>query len=253
MPAKANTSALLAALKHALKSRNMSYRTLAARLKLSEASVKRLFAEETFTLRRVEEICEVLEIDFFELARQARGAAADTDEMSVKQEQALADDPRLLGLFYLVFNDWDMDAILETYVLTKAECLGLLLKLDKLQLIDLGPNNTLRLKVAKTLRLQRDGPIRRSYGKSVVADFIQADFLAMGAYFRFEFRDLSKASVSLLERKLERIVQEFHELAELDSYLPPDERQTVGMALGIRPWAMSWVTGLQPRQAVARH
>jgi DNA-binding Xre family transcriptional regulator len=249
MPAKANTSTLLAALKVALKSRGMSYRTLAARLKLSEASVKRLFAEETFTLRRVEEICEVLEIDFFELARQARGAATDTDEMSSTQEQALADDPRLLGLFYLVFNDWSMADILETYVLTKAECLALLLKLDKLRLIELGANDTIRLKVPKALRLQRDGPIRRSYGKSVVADFIQADFLAMGAYFRFEFRDLSKASVAHMERKLERIAHEFHELAELDSYLPADERQTVGMALGVRPWTMSWVTGLKKRRA----
>jgi len=249
MPTKATTSSLLAALKTALKSRNLSYRELAARLKISEASVKRLFAEETFTLRRVEEVCDVLDIDFFELARQARGAAADTDEMTIKQEQALAADPRLLGLFYLVFNDWTVDAILETYVLTKAECVGLLLQLDKLGLISVGPNNTTRLRVPKTLRLRRDGPIRRSHGKSVVADFLQADFLAMGAYFRFEFRDLSKASVSHLERKLERIAQEFHELAELDSYLPPDQRQTVGMALGVRPWAMSWVTGLKRRAA----
>ncbi len=247
MSTKATTSSLLSALKTALKSRNLSYRELAARLKISEASVKRLFAEETFTLRRVEEVCDVLDIDFFELARQARGAAADTDEMTIKQEQALATDPRLLGLFYLVFNDWTVDAILETYVLTKAECVSLLLQLDKLGLISVGPNNTTRLRVPKTLRLRRDGPIRRSHGKSVVSDFLQADFLAMGAYFRFEFRDLSKASVSHLERKLERIAQEFHELAELDSYLPPDQRQTIGMALGVRPWAMSWVTGLKKR------
>ena len=49
------------------------------------------------------------------------------------------------------------------------------------------------------------------------------------------------------KRKLERIGQEFHELAELDSYLPPGERETIGMALGIRPWTMQWVTGIKKK------
>jgi DNA-binding Xre family transcriptional regulator len=90
MALKAHTSTLVAALKGALKSRQMTYRDLAKRLKLSEASVKRLFAEESFSLKRVEEICAVLDIDFFELARLARGASTDTDEMTVKQEETLA-------------------------------------------------------------------------------------------------------------------------------------------------------------------
>ncbi|MFO0116018.1 MAG: hypothetical protein ACK53F_13640, partial [Betaproteobacteria bacterium] len=55
------------------------------------------------------------------------------------------------------------------------------------------------------------------------------------------------ASVTLLDRKLERIAQELQELAELDSYLTAYQRQTIGMALGTRPWTMSWVTGLKKR------
>ncbi|MBL8524386.1 MAG: helix-turn-helix transcriptional regulator [Betaproteobacteria bacterium] len=249
MASKARTSTLIAALKAALKSRNFTYRELARRLQLSEASVKRLFAEETFTLKRVEEICNVLEIDFFELARMARGTSADTDEMTIKQEEALAKDPRLLGMFYLVFNDWTVDAILDTYQINRADCTKLLLQLDKLRLIELGVNDTLRLMVPKTVRLRRYGPIQQVHGKAVVNDFLQADFASVGGYFRFEFRELSRASVSHLERKLERLTQEFHELAELDSYLPPDQRQTTGMALGVRPWVISLITGLKKKAA----
>lgn len=247
MTAKAHTSTLIRALKATLKSRSFTYADLADRLQLSHASVKRLFAEETFTLKRIEDICNVLEIDFFDLARLARGARADTDEMTTAQEKALATDARLLGMFYLVFNEWTVDAILETYDISKVDCTKLLLQLDKLRLIELGANNALRLKVPKTLRLQRDGPIRRSHGKSVVNDFLQVDFSEMGGFFRFEFRDLSPASVAHLERKLERIAQELHELAELDGYLPVDQRQTVGLAYGMRPWTMSWMTGLKKK------
>ena len=248
MTTKAHTNALLRALKATLKSRSLTYEDLAKRLRLSHASVKRLFAEESFTLKRIEDICNVLEIDFFDLARLARGASADTDEMTTAQEQALANDARLMGLFYLVFNEWTVATILETYDINKAECTTLLLQLDKLRLIELGANNAVRLKVPKTLRLQRDGPIRRSHGKSVLNDFLQVEFAQLGGYFRFEFRDLSRASVVHLERKLERLAQELHELAELDSYLPPDQRQTIGLALGMRPWTMSWVTGLKKKR-----
>jgi transcriptional regulator with XRE-family HTH domain len=251
MTAKARTSTLIGALKATLKSRQLTYDDLAGRLQLSHASVKRLFAEETFTLKRIEEICNVLEIDFFDLARLARGASAEIDEMTTRQEEALAADARLLGLFYLVFNDWAIDAILETYNIAKADCTKMLLQLDRLRLIELGANDTVRLKVPKTLRLQTNGPIRRSHGKSVINDFLQADFAKMGGYFRFEFRELSPASVTHLERKLNRLAQELHELAELDSYLPTDQRQTVGLALGMRPWAMSWVTGLEKRGPAA--
>ena len=248
MTTNAHTSTLVRALKATLKARSLTYEELAVRLQLSHASVKRLFAEETFTLKRIEEICNVLEIDFFDLARLARGASADTDEMTTVQESALAADAPLLGMFYLVFNEWTVEAILDTYEISKADCTKLLLQLDRLRLIELGANNALRLKVPKTLRLQRDGPIRRSHGKSVLNDFLQVDFAEAGGYFRFEFRDLSPASVAHLERKLERIAQELHELAELDGYLPVDQRQTVGLALGMRPWTMSWMTGLNKKR-----
>lgn len=250
MTTKAHTSTLISALKSTLKSRSITYDELATRLQLSHASVKRLFAEETFTLKRIEDICNVLEIDFFDLARLARGASADTDEMTTQQEQALATDARLLGMFYLVFNEWTFDAILENYDISKAECTRLLLQLDKLRLIELGANNVLRLKVPRTIRLQHDGPIRRAHGKAVLNDFLQVNFAEMGGYFRFEFRDLSHASVAHIERKLERIAQEFNELAELDGYLPPDQRQTVGLALGMRPWTMSWMTGLKQKRGI---
>jgi DNA-binding Xre family transcriptional regulator len=248
MTKKARTSTLIGALKATLKSRQLTYDDLAVRLKLSHASVKRLFAEETFTLKRVEEICNVLDIDFFDLAHRARGVSAGIDEMTNRQEEALAADARLMGLFNLLFNEWTVATILDTYDITKPECTRLLLQLDKLQLIELGANNVVRLKVPKTLRLRPNGPIRASHGNSGINDFLQVDFAEFGGYFRFEFRDLSSASVAHLQRKLERIAQEMQELAELDGYLPPDQRQTVGLALGMRPWTLSWVTGLNKRR-----
>ena len=247
--AETQSAGLVEALKKLLKSRGVTYRALAARVGLSEASIKRLFAERTFTLQRLEEICAVLEIDFFELARLARGASATVDEMTREQEKALASDSKLLGVFYLLFNDWQPDDIHERYTLTRAEVLKHVLQLDRLGLVELLPHDKVKLRVPKTLRLRRDGPIRAAHGKSVVATFIQADFEEAGGLFRFEVRELSQASVALLQKKLDRLATEFNEIAELDSYLPSDQRETIGMALGIRPYVVSWAMGLKPRPA----
>jgi len=169
--------------------------------------------------------------------------------MTREQEKVLAADSRLLGVFYLLFNDWQPNDIHERYLLTRAEVLKLVLQLYRLGLVELLPHDRVKLRVPKTLRLRRDGPIRAAHGKSVVATFIQADFEETGGLFRFEVRELSKASVALLKKKLERLATEFNEIAELDSYLPSGERETIGMALGIRPYVVSWAMGLKPRAA----
>lgn len=242
------TAGLVEALKKLLKSRGTTYRALGKSVGLSEASIKRLFSEKTFTLQRLEQVCAVLEIDFFDLAKVARGTAAAIDEMSVAQERALAADSQLLGVFYLLFNDWQPDDIHARYTLTRAEVLKHVLRLEKLGLVELHPKDKVKLRVPKTLRLRRGGPIRGTHGRSVVANFIEADFHEAGGLFRFEVRELSRASVVLLQRRIERLATEFNEIAELDSYLPSGQRETVGMALGIRPYVVSWEMGLKTRE-----
>ena len=244
-----HTDPLINALKKLLKTRGLTYGDVAKAINLSEASVKRLFSEETFTLRRLEEICIFLEIDFFELAKLARGAASSINEMSVKQERALAGDPRLLGVFYLVFNGWQLDDVVASYETTRPEVIGLLLQLDKLGLVELLAGDHIRLKVPHSLTLRIDGPIKEIYGKSVMGDFLQVDFAKAGGHFRFEFRELSKESFALLRRKIDRMATEFNEMAELDSYLPSQQRETIGLALGTRPWVISMVTGLKKRKS----
>src|SRR5438067_8076083 len=65
---------LTAALKRCLRSRGMTYAELGKQLRLSEASVKRVFSARSFTLKRMEAICGVLGLDFYELAPLPRSA-----------------------------------------------------------------------------------------------------------------------------------------------------------------------------------
>lgn len=67
---------------------------------------------------------------------------------------------------------------------------------------------------------------------------------------RLEVRELSAASLAVMRRKLERLAVEFNELAEMDSSLAIENRQSVGMVLAIRPWVFSFVSAMWHKAAV---
>ena len=239
---------IVEALKKVARLRGVTYAELARRVQLSEASVKRLFSQRTFTLVRLAQFCDALEIDLGELARIARGREGDAPQMSLAQETALAADARLLAVFYLVVNGWTFDEIVARYEISPAQCIGCLAKLDRLKLVDLMPGNRVRVRAPRGTRLRTDGPIRRRHGRRAVEDFLAPQFDRAGGYFTFEFRDLSRASFEILRRKLERLAAEFQELGELDSHVAPNRRETIGMALGLRPWSMEAAIELPPRK-----
>lgn len=245
----ANADQLIHALKKVLKSRGKTYADLASGLSLSEASIKRLFSEKTFTVQRLDEICRLLEIDLYELARIARGESESALEMTVAQEEVLAADRRLLGVFWLLLNNWQLPELLARYELTEPEAIRLLVKLDRAKLIELLPGNRIRLRVSRSVRHRADGPIRRRHGEAMVNDFLRVRFDEHGGAFRFEVGELSAASALVLRRRIDRLVAEMQELSQLDINLPPAQRKLYGLALGIRPWdGAAEISGLRVRK-----
>ena len=61
--------AVVEALKRSLKAKNLTYAHVARGLKMSEASVKRMFSSYRFTLERFEQVCQIAGLGLTELAR----------------------------------------------------------------------------------------------------------------------------------------------------------------------------------------
>jgi DNA-binding Xre family transcriptional regulator len=236
------TTQLIAALKRCLRMRGMTYRDLAAGLGISEASVKRTFAEETFTLSRLEQVCRQLDMSVYELARLAGSRSDDLPRsLSEPQEAALAETPALLSYFYLLLNGWTPARICARYGIDERQSLRLLLKLDLLKLIELLPRNRVRLRTARNIQWRRDGPVRRQYEKQVMAEFTRYGFVDEDSLLSLETGELSAASCKVLLRRLQQLVGEFNELAELDLSAPAEEKRGMGLLLALRPWVFSIV------------
>jgi hypothetical protein len=79
----------------------------------------------------------------------------------------------------------------------------------------------------------------------VLDEFFAAAFDRPGETLRFEAKELSVASREVVRRKLERLVREFNELAEVDAALAPSERDSVGLVIGLRPYVLSLFTRMK--------
>jgi transcriptional regulator with XRE-family HTH domain len=232
-------------LKRTLKNRGLTYRDLAKKVGLSEASVKRVFAEETFTLQRLEKVCSAIGITMSELVRMATEKAEPAAHyLSMEQEQLLAADPRLLACFYLLLNGRASNEIQARLQLNDRELRALYVKLDAAKLIESLPGLKARLRVGPMIIWRVNGPVRRAHEAKVKAEFLQSDFKAADEVLHFHTAELSEASAQLLFRRLETLTREFAEFATLDRNLPIKQKRPVALLLAFRPWVFSMFDGL---------
>lgn len=236
-------------LKKCVRARGMTYAQLARAVGLSEPSIKRMFSRGTFTLARLDEILAVLELDLYEVARMSRGADTGPSELTLEQEVALAKDERLLSVFWLVQNGWRFAEIVAEFSISKAELTLAFGRLARLKLVEWGAGERVRLCVPKDFRWRAGGPVKKAYGRLVTQDFLQARFESPLELLRFESREISAESAAVLKRRLERVVAEFNELAELDAATPADRRTGMALLVACRPWKFSVVNALKRRKA----
>lgn len=239
------TREIVETLKRLLKARGMTYADLARGLRVSTPTIKRTFSQRSFTLERLEQVLRLLELDFQELARLSRGRGGGPAELSLEQESALAKDPRLFTVFWLLCNDWHFDRIVAEFRVGAAQITTYFARLERLQLIDWRPGNRARLRVPKRYVWRSGGPLRKAYGLRVVTEFMRARFDAPHDAFHFEAQELSPESAIVVKRRLERVAAEINELVEMDAAAPGKKRLTLGVMLACRPWDISIVHALR--------
>ena len=231
------TRDLLNALKRCLRAKGLTYRDVAGALQLSEASVKRLFSEHTFSLSRLEEVCRFLDMTIYDLARMTRPSFSDElVQLTVDQEQGLADDPLVLTYFYLMVTGRTPNMIAKEFGLDDRQQNMMLVRLSRLKLVELYPTNNGRLLTSNRIHWRQDGPVRKLYRKQVEAAFLDSRFAGQDESFRFEMGELTDASAKIIERKIDRLIRELDEYVELDISAPRDMKRSFGLLAAFRPW-----------------
>lgn len=239
------SAAIIQVLKRSLKTRGITYRDLAKRVGLSEASVKRVFAEETFTLERLEAVCAAIGISMSELVRiAAEDHGPQTKYLTLEQEQLFADDPRLLACFYLLLNGRSSAEVQERMRINERELRRFYVTLDDAKILELQPRLKVRMRVGPIVNWRIDGPVYRIYESQVKAEFLQTEFKGPLEALHFRSLEISEASARILARKLEILEKDFADLATLDVGLPSSEKRNVALLIAFRPWVFSMFKSL---------
>jgi transcriptional regulator with XRE-family HTH domain len=226
---------LVGTIKRELKARGMTYRDVAKGLKLSEASVKRIFSNERFTVSRLAQVSELLGLTLAELCQAAASTVPPLEALTSEQEAVLVSDEKLLLVAVCALNHWSLDDIVSAYQLTKMEVVKRLRILDRLALIELLPGDRIRRRAKRDFDWIADGPIRRYFAQQGMAEFLAGPF-EKDESLDFAHGMLTLSAQAELKAELRRLRSKLSSLHEQSIPASLAEKHGMGLLLAMRHW-----------------
>jgi AcrR family transcriptional regulator len=228
---------IVAELKRGLRERALTYATVAKKLNLSVASVKRLFSSGELSLKRVDLICELMETNLAEVLARARDRPA-VDQLTLAQEQEIVSDPKLFLVAWLVLNRAPLEEIVRSYAITEREVLRYFYTLDQLKVIELQPRNRVRLLVNRHFSWRPGGPVQRYIHEKLLREFMSSHFAGSQEEFFFHGGRASEEALGEIKLVLRNASRQCAEILERDRG-PRENRRGAAFLLALRPWSYS--------------
>jgi DNA-binding Xre family transcriptional regulator len=223
-------------LKRQLKVRGLTYKALAEGLDLSESAVKHMFSTGNFSLRRLDDVCAILELDIGDLVTISESQEQKIEQLSDENEQAIVADARLLLVAYCLINYWTFDEIVERYDISPADGLKYLRQLDRMRVIELQPGDRVRMLVANNFSWRKNGAIERFFRSHVQAEFFSHNFQDDYSVRVVKNGMLTQRSQIQLIERLKAMGDLFDDTAWDERKLSATERRGTTMVLAIRHW-----------------
>ena len=230
---------LIDTLKQELRKQHITYRQVAEALELSETSVKRLFSEEAFSIKRLEKVCELLHLDLSDLVHLMERNLELTNQFTLDQEQELVADVKLLLVALLLMNKLRFEEIIAVYDISEAEGIRLLARLDRMKMIELQPGNRVKLMISQNFEWIPGGPIQKYFESTVQQEFLDSTFSRPGEFRVFASGMISASANAELIRKMQNLAREMHDMNIDAEALPLQQRFGTSLLMAIRPWEIA--------------
>ena len=232
-------TSLVKTLKSQLKAHGKTYADVAELLTLSEASVKRIFAEESFTIQRLEEICQMIELEISDLVQIMANNQKNIVQLHRSQEEEIASDVLLLMVTACVINGYSFDEIVDNYAISETTLIQKLALLDRLKIIELLPNNRIKRLIAPNFSWLPNGPIQKFFMEKIEKDFFNSNFSGEKEKLIVLNGLLCEANNVEIQNKMQKLANGFSELTQLDQAMPVKDKGGVTLVLALREWDYS--------------
>ena len=233
------TRPLIDTLKLELRRQRITYKQVATALNLSETSVKRLFSEEAFSVKRLEKVCELLHMDISDLVHMMEKNIDLTMQLTHEQETELVSDVKLVLVAVLLMNKLQFAEILASYEISEPEGIQLLARLDRMRIIELQPGNRVKLMISQNFKWIPGGPIQRFFESKVQSEFLASSFTGAGEFRIFVSGMISRTANAEIIKKIQHLAQEMNDMNIESESLPLEQRFGTSLMMAIRPWEIS--------------
>jgi len=229
--------ALIQALKRQLKLRDLTYVDVAMHLALSEASVKRIFSEGKISVSRLESVCTMLAITLTDLVLIAQLEQTQISALTLEQEQHMVSDEMLLLVSVCVIDGYSFNDMTTQFDISDNQLIQHLAHLDRLKIIELQPQNRIKLLISPNFSWRTDGPIQRYFQAHIKEEFFKSDFKQNTEKLLVINGLLSNGSNNELQQAMQQLINQFAQIKKDDQRISMDNKHGTTLVVAMRQWS----------------
>lgn len=245
-------STLVDVLRRELKARRITYQELARRISVSESSVKRMFSNRNLTLQKLDQILDATEISLHDLTSRSYEESM-VEQLSYEQEEELIRDRKKFIVAVSAMNFLTVQQITTIYDISHTEVIAYLVQLDHLGILELLPNNRIKLLLSRSFRWLPNGPIQQLHRQESFADFLNSNFSDKHDFMQFVNVLLSKQSSAILLTRLKQLAHDITDQHQIDAAIPFEDKHRMSFMLSARPWIPEYFQALVRPEYIANY
>ena len=166
-------------------------------------------------------------------------------QLTEEQELEIARDPLLILVGVCVLNRWELEDITSKYNISEHQCVQKLARLDRLKIIELLPNNRIKLLVSPNFQWRKNGPMQNVFRETIGREFFKTNFVKENEMLVVLNGTFSRNSSLEFHKKIDKLAQEFENINLDDTGVPMKQKSGVTAVLAIRNWQFGAFESLQ--------
>ena len=226
-----NESEVLRVLKSKFRSTGWTQSYFAAQLDISVPTLKRWFRGEGVSVGQLCELMEALDVSWRELAELIPDTSTPKYTYTLAQEKLFVKTSGALALFEKIRHGGSLHQIQKSSDISTISMNKLLVKLEKVGLIDRLSENKIKLKVVGEPRWISKGPLSKHFLESGMEEFLDIS-KNKNRSLKFSIHNLNQSDKELVAKKIDDLM-DFIGLAEARTKLtgPKNRCRNYGMLL----------------------
>ena len=202
---------LIQAIKLTLKTRRMTYAALAERIGVTESAVKKIFTGDDCAFGRLEQICDVLDVNIGDMLVALKSRSAKKFRLTAAQDLLFATEREAFALYWRVVYERQTLAIAQAEMrLSDQRTHYLLQQLDRVNLLKILPGGALKIPSIKLIEWELGPEFMRHYGQPwALKTFEDAQIAAPDNKFMVQYFQLLPDSAAEFRGALKELEAEY--------------------------------------------